>query len=131
MSKEWFVYCLATVEEPVNTYIGATVDVDRRLAQHNGEKTGGAKCTSKRPECWYRVCYIQGFLDNHQALSFEWHWKYYSKKIKGDPPRTYAGREHPLGFAERDPLTRRQKGLDSCLIWFKEKHGIQLEVIYA
>lgn len=109
----WFVYCLATVEEPINTYIGATVDVDRRLSQHNGEKSGGAKCTSKRPECWYRVCYVQGFLDNHQALSFEWHWKYYSKKVKADP------------------LTRRQKGLDSCLVWFKEKHGIQLEVIYG
>ena len=112
MSKEWFVYCLATVEEPVNTYIGATVDIDRRLSQHNGQKKGGAKCTSKRPECWYRVCYVRGFLDNHQALSFEWHWKYYSKKSKADP------------------LTRRQKGLDSCLAWFKEKHGIQLEVIY-
>ena len=112
MSKEWFVYCLATIEEPINTYIGATVDIDRRLSQHNGELVGGAKCTSKRPECWYRVCYLKGFLDNHQALSFEWHWKYYSKKFKACP------------------LTRRQKGLDSCLAWFKGKHGIQLEVIY-
>ena len=112
MDSQWCVYCLATVEEPVNTYIGATVDVDRRLAQHNGEKSGGAKCTSRRPECWYRVCYVKGFLDNHQALSFEWHWKWFSKKIKADP------------------LTRRRKGLDTCLEWFKEKHGIQLEIVY-
>ena len=113
----WFVYCLATVEEPINTYIGATVDVNRRLQQHNRELSGGAKATGIRGDCvkgggWYRVCYVQGFLDNHQALSFEWHWKHFSKKIKGCP------------------LTRRQKGLDSCLEWFTKKHGILLEVIY-
>ncbi len=110
-SKEWFVYCLATVDEPVNTYIGATVDVDRRLAQHNGERSGGARCTGRRPDSWYRVCYVRGFLDNHEALSFEWHWKRFSSKVRGDP------------------LTRRQGGLDHCLKWFLEKHGRALEVV--
>jgi len=111
--KEWFVYCLATVEEPINTYIGATVDLDRRLSQHNGFAAGGAKCTSKRPECWYRVCYVRGFADNHQALSFEWHWKHFSRKVQGSP------------------LQRRQTGLDKCLEWFQTKYaGSVLEVVY-
>lgn len=30
-SKPWFVYMLATCEDPVRTYVGATIDVDRRL----------------------------------------------------------------------------------------------------
>lgn len=110
----WVVYCLATVEEPVHTYIGATVDMDRRLQRHNGELQGGAKCTSKRPCEWYRVCYVKGFVDNHQALSFEWHWKHFSKKV-----------------TKGTPLERRQKGLDRCLEWFKEKYGSsELEIAY-
>ncbi len=97
MSNSWVVYCLATAEEPVRTYIGATVDVDRRLQQHNGQRAGGAKATSTRPGGWYRVCYVTGFKDNHDALSFEWHWKHASHKIQGDP------------------LTRRQKALEKLL----------------
>jgi structure-specific endonuclease subunit SLX1 len=97
MSNSWFVYCLATAEEPVRTYIGATVDVDRRLQQHNGQRSGGAKATRARPGEWYRVCYVSGFKDNHDALSFEWHWKHASHKMQGDP------------------LTRRQKALEKLL----------------
>jgi predicted GIY-YIG superfamily endonuclease len=109
----WVVYCLATTKEPICTYIGATVDADRRLAQHNGEQKGGAKATGRRPGEWYRVCHVIGFADNHQALSFEWHWKYYSKKIKADP------------------LTRRRKGLDACMEWANTKiEGVQLEIVY-
>lgn len=114
MESKWYVYCLATVEAPVNTYIGATVDVDRRLAQHNREQSGGAKATGVRGGEWYRVCYVQGFLDNHQALSFEWHWKWYSKKYGG----------------KAKPLERRQKGLDACMAWYQEKYGTTLEIIY-
>jgi len=106
----WFVYCLSTVNEPIQTYIGATIDLDRRLNQHNQIQKGGAKATSKRASEWYRVCYVKGFVDNHQALSFEWHWKHFSKKQNGDP------------------LTRRQKGLDKCIEWCSNK---TLEIIYS
>lgn len=113
-ANHWVVYCLATVEEPVQTYIGATIDVNRRLNQHNqGCKKGGAKATSRRPNCWQRICYVEGFADNHQALSFEWHWKHFSKKLPGDP------------------LTRRQKGLDKCCEWAKERWpATVLKVVY-
>ena len=106
----WCVYCLATIVAPIYTYIGATIDIDRRLSQHNGEKSGGAKATSVRGGEWYRICYVSGFIDNHEALSFEWHWKRFSKKHKGC-----------------DPLVRRQRGLDDCLEWCKNK---ELVVIY-
>lgn len=53
------------------TYVGYTIDVNRRLRQHNGEITGGAKRTKKgRP--WDMVCYIEGFPDHRTALQCEW-----------------------------------------------------------
>lgn len=116
--QKWIVYCLATVEEPVNTYIGATFDRDRRLNQHNsGRKAGGAKATARRPAEWYRVCFVQGFQTKNEALKFEWRWKYFSRQMKGPP------------------LTRRQKGLDKCILWAQETLGTPpgstvLEVVY-
>lgn len=99
----WYVYCLATLEEPIQTYVGATVNLDRRLNQHNGELTGGARATSRRPAQWYRVCYVEGFETKIQALQFEWRWKFLSRKNTGSP------------------LVRRQKGLEETLSWAKQK----------
>jgi predicted GIY-YIG superfamily endonuclease len=98
--SSWYVYCLATVESPVRTYVGATIDLDRRLSQHNKERSGGAKATGKVPGGWYRVCHVKGFTIKQDALKFEWRWKYLSRKESGDP------------------LTRRQKGLDKTLEYF-------------
>jgi len=60
------------------TYIGATVDVERRLDQHNRKLAGGAKATAGRT--WRRVLYVSGFPSWPDTLSFEWAWKYYSKE---------------------------------------------------
>lgn len=54
-------------------YIGATVDPDRRLRQHNGELTGGARRTHGLS--WQRACYVSGFPTWVSALQFEWAWK--------------------------------------------------------
>jgi structure-specific endonuclease subunit SLX1 len=109
----FYVYCLATVDTPIQTYIGAATDVDRRLGQHNtGQKAGGAKRTSTRPGNWYRVCFVEGFDTWNNALSFEWHWKHFSKKFN------------------TDPLTRRQKGLDKCIAWAFTEKGLTLNVRY-
>jgi predicted GIY-YIG superfamily endonuclease len=113
MAKPWYVYCLATVEEPIQTYVGATIDLDRRLSQHNGEQRGGAKATQRRPAGWYRVCHIEGFESEKQALSFEWHWKHFSRKLSGPP------------------LTRRQNGLDTTILWANEKGFPNLKVNYS
>ena len=61
------------------TYIGATIDPDRRLRQHNKEITGGARATSMRVEqgqTWQRACYITGIPEWRSALQIEWRWKH-------------------------------------------------------
>lgn len=61
------------------TYNGYTVDVRRRLRQHNGELAGGARATSRevaRGVTWQLLCVVTSpVFDKHTALSFEWHVK--------------------------------------------------------
>ena len=76
----WYCYCLVSDNK---TYVGATIDPDRRLRQHNGELSGGAKAT--RGYVWERKILVGPFDNSHDALSFEWHWKNKSKKCKGTP----------------------------------------------
>ena len=67
-----------------STYVGATVDVDRRLRQHNKEIKGGAHATGikvNQGKIWERACYVQGFPDWQAALQFEWRWKQLSRKL--------------------------------------------------
>jgi predicted GIY-YIG superfamily endonuclease len=83
MSKEWYCYLLTTPDKKYS-YIGITINLNRRLRQHNGELVGGAKATRKSKE-WYRVCYVKGFPSHVDALQFEWKWKRlsrYKRKIE-------------------------------------------------
>jgi structure-specific endonuclease subunit SLX1 len=80
-----FVYLLMTKN---TTYVGATVDVNRRLRQHNREITGGAKATKRmvdKGHKWTRVCYVSGFPTWQAALQFEWKWKYIARKLPKYP----------------------------------------------
>jgi len=64
--------------EEGQTYIGATVDPDRRLRQHNKEISGGARATGIRVEqglTWKRACYISNIPEWRSALQIEWRWK--------------------------------------------------------
>ena len=66
--------------------MGATVDVERRLRQHNCEITGGARRTGAAVaagESWLRICHVTGFPDWRAALQFEWRWKQISRQLKG------------------------------------------------
>jgi len=76
----WSVYLLQEVGGS-RTYIGATLDVTRRLQQHNGIQSGGAKATHGKQ--WSRICHITGFPDEKAALQFEWSWKHTSRKQVG------------------------------------------------
>ena len=44
MNDTWIVYVLHSASSG-RTYVGITTDVPRRLAQHNGERAGGARST--------------------------------------------------------------------------------------
>ena len=83
-----FVYLLVSTNG--NTYVGATVDLDRRLRQHNKEIKGGAHATGMKVakgETWERAAHISGFPNWQAALQFEWRWKQISRKysIKMNP----------------------------------------------
>ena len=76
-----FVYLLHSTNNA--TYVGATVNLERRLRQHNKEIKGGAHATSikvDQGEIWERACYIEGFPTWQAALQFEWRWKQLSRK---------------------------------------------------
>ncbi len=75
--KRCFCYLLGT-STGRQTYVGATVDVDRRLRQHNQELVGGARATGMRVaqgETWSRICYVTGIPEWRSALQIEWRWK--------------------------------------------------------
>lgn len=98
--KHFFVYLLESTDG--STYVGATIDLDHRLRQHNKEIKGGAHATSAKValgQIWRRVCHVVGFPDWSAALQFEWRWKQLSRKL-------------PM---KMNPLERRKKALETLL----------------
>ncbi len=65
--------CYLLISQSRHTYIGSTTDVFRRLRQHNGELSSGAKRTSSnRP--WRLLAYIN-VGEKILALQLEWQLK--------------------------------------------------------
>ena len=95
-----YVYLLVATNG--NTYVGATIDLNRRLRQHNKEIKGGAHATSMqvlKGETWTRAAHVSGFPNWQSALQFEWRWKQLSRKL-------------PISL---NPLERRIKALKELL----------------
>lgn len=87
------------------TYIGATLDLDKRIRQHNKEIKGGATATSikvNNGEIWSYVCYVENFPSWNEALKFEWRWKQISRQIQISNPL-------------QKPIDRRLEALDKLL----------------
>jgi structure-specific endonuclease subunit SLX1 len=102
MSKNDASYVYLLLSSDNATYVGATVDLDRRLRQHNKELKGGAHATGakvEKGETWIRAAHVRGFPDWQAALQFEWRWKQISRKLP----------------AKMCPLLRRLTALDMLL----------------
>jgi structure-specific endonuclease subunit SLX1 len=99
----FFVYFIQSTNG--STYIGATVDLDKRIRQHNKELKGGATATSikvLKGEIWSYVCYVENFPNWNEALKFEWRWKQISRMIQKTNPT-------------QKPIERRLEALDKLL----------------
>jgi len=76
----WYVYILQCADDTL--YTGITTNPERRLKQHNGELTGGAKYTRvRRPVTliWQETC-----VDRSGAAQREYQIKQLSRKKKLD-----------------------------------------------
>lgn len=71
IEEQCFVYVLGCAT-PTRylTYVGWTLDLDRRLAQHNG----GSGARSTRGRVWV-LLHSERFLSRREAMSREWHLK--------------------------------------------------------
>jgi len=66
-----FVYILGSSgKNTCRTYVGWTIDLDRRLAEHNADK--GARSTRGRS---WTLLYAERHATRRQAMSREWHLK--------------------------------------------------------
>ena len=102
-AKEFFVYLLESSCKRA-TYVGATVNLVRRLRQHNKELSGGAHATGAkvaRGETWRRACHVTGFPTWQAALQFEWRFKQLTRRERSDVKQT--------------PLERRKGALQKLM----------------
>ncbi len=70
-TTDCFVYVLGCPSKTAyQTYVGWTIDLDRRLSEHNTGK--GARST--RGRSWI-VLYVERHATRREAMSREWHLK--------------------------------------------------------
>ena len=75
---EYFVYILQS-RKVKRFYIGFTIDLQRRLVEHNNGKT-----RSTRPFTPWKLIYFETFKDKKEAYKREWHLKHphgYKEKL--------------------------------------------------
>lgn len=76
-SSKYYCYILRSHNQKYSksTYNGSTNDINRRLRQHNGIISGGAKATRGKGE-WIPYVIMEGFSTHREALSCEWKIKH-------------------------------------------------------
>ena len=110
-----YVYLLVSSNN--STYVGATVDLDRRLRQHNKEITGGARATGAKVangEVWVRAAHVSGFPTWQAALQFEWRWKQLSRKL---PARLFPLERRIIALKQLLALDRPTSKAEPYLTW--------------
>ena len=111
----YYCYILKSInpEFPNHTYVGMTVNPERRIRQHNGELVGGAKAT-KAHQPHFMFCIVSGFPTIHDALSYEWHIKHPTGKKR--VPKQYSG------------IIGRVKGLRQVLETKKPEFNLTIKI---
>ena len=104
------------INYPNSTYNGSTNNLKRRLRQHNGEISGGAKATvGKRP--WEYFVIWEGYSSKNEALSCEWRIKHPTNLYKR--PSKYngiIGRIKSLNLLiNLDCWTSKSTGMGNCI----------------
>ena len=110
-----FVYFIESTNGA--TYIGATVNLDKRIRQHNKELKGGATATSikvTKGEIWSYVCYVENFPSWNEALKFEWRWKQLSRQIQKKQPNLKPKEKRLLAL---DQLLKLDKPTSKALLY--------------
>jgi len=74
----WHMYVVVCFDN--SFYCGITTNIERRLKQHNGELTGGAKYTRSRRPC--RLVYKEKAENRSSASKKEYWFKKLSRKQK-------------------------------------------------
>lgn len=124
--EKYIVYLLYSPSSN-RTYTGCTNNLQRRIRQHNGEISGGAKYTQKwRP--WIVLLYIENFPTQRDALQFEYRThhphKYLPKSIRPKRGRNYDGRiESVCSILNMEKVTLTAKNISDMplnLVWVCE-----------
>jgi predicted GIY-YIG superfamily endonuclease len=95
-----FFNYLLTSSNSHSTYNGYTNCVQRRIRQHNGEITGGAKATRNKGPWFFMAVIYSPQYTKHTAMSLEWHIRYPTNKKPR--PKEFAG---PAGRIRALPMS--------------------------
>lgn len=128
MTDPHYCYILELVGDPRFNYVGYTVNMARRIRQHNGELVGGARITSRKADLGHRWRVIalltSDEFDRRRALSCEWWIKHpYGRKRDTLHVRGSAGRVRGLVAA----LTHPKFAEDRFTIWVLPEFRTVLE----
>lgn len=127
--ERWYCYIISNGK---HTYNGSTNDPRRRLRQHNGEISGGARATSRTGPGWKYVALVTGFPDHVNTLQCEWRIKHPSGRPgKRDPQWCgVSGRVSGLGHVLRQERWTGQSTIDvdslKLDVWVREEYAENL-----
>lgn len=107
MNKPWTLYLLYHAASK-RTYLGVTTDIARRLRQHRGEITGGARFTARIQKSfphgeWKLVATLSPFPNRSEVTRWE---RLLKLKVVGLSARlsamqSIADGQHPKEFSQR------------------------------